>query len=166
MANTQTLSAPIGIIKMINPQTGQVVTIGKMKNIRVTETFRRLDIKGIGQLYPVERPIVDWSGSMTAQSVVVNLHEAGMSGAPNRETNDPERFANTLLMNEQGLQVLLYRKVRDVVNPTTGIVESILEEPVAVIKDAFIDRWSFDLVEGQVMGKDQDFTYLTPILAQ
>lgn len=161
-----TLSAPLGLIKMINPQTGQVVTVGKLKNIRVTETFRRLDVKGIGALYPSERPIVDWNGSFTAQSVVIDLHASGFSGAPNRDTNDPIKFANTLLLNEQGLQVFLYRKTIGTLNPTTGIVESVLEAPVAVISDAFIDRWSFDLVEGNIMGKDQDFTYLTPILAQ
>lgn len=165
MAN-QTMQAALGVIKMINPQTNQVVTIGKMKNIRVTETFRRIDVKGIGQLYPVERPVVDWSGSLTAQTTVVDLHKAGFAGAPNRATNDALKFANTLLLNEQGLQIFLYRKAANQINPNTGIVETVLEEPVAVINNAFIDRWAFDLVEGQVMAKDQDFTYLTPILAQ
>ncbi len=162
---TNTMTAALGIIKMINPQTNQLITIGKMKNVRVTETFRRIDVKGIGALYPVERPVVDWSGSFSAQTVVVDLHNAGFSGTPNRDTNDPVKFANTLMLNEQGLQVFLYRKAANQINPATGIVETILEEPVAVINDAFIDRWAFDLVEGQVMAKDQDFTYLTPILA-
>ena len=163
-SSNKSISAPLALIKM-NDGMGGLKTIGKMKNIRVTETFRRLDVKGIGQLYPVERPIVDWSGTLTCQSFVVNLQEAGFTGAPNRKTNDPEKFANTLLMNETGVQIFLYKKVKDVVN-ANGIVETILEEPIAIIQDAFIERESFDLVEGQVMGKDQDFSYLTPILTE
>ena len=162
MANTKVISAPIALIKM-NDGNGGFKTIGKMKNIRVTETFRRLDVKGIGQLYPVERPVTDWTGTLTCQSFVVDLNAAGITGSPNRLTNDPQKFANTLLMNETGVAIFLYRKIKDVVNQF-GIVESILEEPITAIYDAFIERESFDLVEGQVMGKDQDFSYLTPIL--
>lgn len=160
---TKVLSAPLALIKQSDGQGG-FKTIGKMKNIRVTETFRRLDIKGIGQLYPVERPVIDWSGTMTCQSFVIDLQASGLVGAPNRNTNDAEKFANTLLMNETGIEVHMYRKIKSGVNPDTGIVENIGEDVIAVIKDAFIERESFDLVEGQVMGKDQDFSYLTPIL--
>lgn len=160
----KSITASLALIKM-NDGLGGLKTIGKMKNIRVTETFRRLDVKGIGQLYAVERPVVDFSGTLTCQSMVVSLQKAGFTGAPNRQTNDPEKFANTLLMNETGIQIYLYKKVRDVVN-SDGIVETILEEVIAIIQDAFIERESFDLVEGQVMGKDQDFSYLTPILGE
>ncbi len=163
MANEKTITAPIAIIK-VSDGNGGFKTIGKMKNIRVTETFRRIDVKGIGAFYPSERPPVDWNGTLTCQSFVVNLALAGMIGAPNRQTNDPEKFANTLLMNEKGISIFLYKKVKNEVNPATGIVESILEEPITAIHDAFIERESFDLVEGQVMGKDQDFSYLTPVL--
>ncbi|NCU26938.1 hypothetical protein EOM86_09500 [Candidatus Nomurabacteria bacterium] len=159
----KSITAPLALIKM-NDGQGNFVTVGKMRNIRVTESIRRLDVKGIGQLYPVERPVIDWSGTLTCSSFVVNLHRAGITGSPNRLTNDPQKFANTLLMNEQGVQIYLYKKVKNEVNPTTGIVESILEEPITVIKDAYIERESFDIVEGQVMGKDQDFSYLTPVL--
>lgn len=164
MANTKVISAPIALIKSIDPSTGSPVIIGKMKNIRVTETFRRLDVKGIGQLYPVERPIVDWSGSLTCQSFVVDLFKAGFQNSPNRNTNDPEKFANTLLLNDQGIQIFMYRKIIQTTD-SYGIVTSILEDPITAIYDAYIERDSFDIVEGQVMGKDQDFSYLTPILA-
>lgn len=164
-ASSKSITAPLAIIKMLDPSTGNLKVIGKMKNIRVTETFRRLDVKGIGQLYPVERPIVDWSGTLTCQSMVVDLQEAGFTGSPNRETNDAQKFANTLLMNDVGVQIYLYKKIKDTID-TFGIVQTILEEPIAIIQDAYIERESFDLVEGQVMGKDQDFSYLTPILAQ
>ena len=162
-SNSKVLTAPLAIIKSMDDQ-GNLVTIGKMKNIRVTESFRRIDVKGIGQFYPVERPAIDWQGSLSCSSYVIDLERAGFRGSPNRNTNDAEKFANTLLLNEMGISVYLYKKAKNVVNPTTGIIESVLEEPIAKIRECFIERQTFDVSEGTVAGSDQEFSYLKPIL--
>jgi hypothetical protein len=163
MANeSKTLTAPIAVIKV---QVGsELKIIGKMRNIRITETIRRLDIKGIGKLYPDEKAVVDWAGTLTAGSFMIDLKNSGISGSPNRNTNDPEKFANTLLLDEKGVDVYLYKKVKNVVNPTTGIVESVVEDLITVCRNCFAERDAIDLSEGQSAGRDQDFSYLIPIL--
>jgi hypothetical protein len=158
----KSITAPLALIKAI--VNGQLKTIGKIKTIRVTESISRVDVKGIGTLYPKERPVTNWSGTFTASSYLINLKEAGFSGSPNRNTNDAEKFANTLLLNDIGIQIHVYRKIKGELNPNTGIVESVLEEPFAIIENAFIETESFDISEGQVGGRDQSFSYLTPIL--
>lgn len=157
----RTLTAPIAIIKA---QVGdELKVIGRMRNIRVTESIRRYPTKGIGEIYPQELLAVDWSGTLTAQSYFINLKTAGLT-APNRKTNDPVKFANTLLLEENGIDVYIYRKVKNEVNPDTGIIETIVEDLVASIRHAFVEREAFDIAENQVSGRDQDFSYSLPIL--
>jgi hypothetical protein len=143
---------------------GNMTTIGKIRNIRVSESIRRIDVKGIGEFYPKEKCPVDWAGSINCQSFLVDLKTTGIIGSPNRNTNDAEKFANTILLDEQGVDIFIYRKVKDQVNPVTGIVETIVEDIVAAIRNCFIERESFDITDGQVAGRDQDFSYLTPVL--
>ncbi len=156
------LTSPIAIIKA---QVGsELRTIGRMRNLRVTETFRRIDVKGIGELFPIEKAPVDWQGSLTCQSFMIDLQQAGLTGAPNRLTNDVQKFANTLLLDEQGIDVYIYKKIKETVNPTTGIVETVLEELIAAIRGCYVEREGFDITDGQVSGRDQDFTYINPVL--
>lgn len=157
----KTLSAPLALIKA--NVGGSLKVIGKMRDVRVTETFRREKTKGIGELFPKENNVVDWAGTLSCSSFFVDLIEAGIN-VPNRKTNDPVKFANTILLDEDGIDVYLYRKIKNVTNETTGIVETIAEELIAPIRMAFIERDSFHITENQLSGRDQEFTYNTPIL--
>ena len=158
----KTLTAPLAIIKA--NIGGVTKTVGFIKDVKISETITRADVKGIGTLYPKERPVMNWSGSFTAGSYFIDLKKAGLSGSPNRLTNDAEKFANTLLLNDTGIQVHIYRKMANEINPSTGIVESIEENKVATIENAFIESDSFNISEGSVSGRDQTFSYIRPIL--
>ena len=46
MANTRVMTAPIAIIQING------VNVGKMKNVRITESIRRGRVTGIGALTP------------------------------------------------------------------------------------------------------------------
>ena len=50
MGNTRVMTAPLAIIKINS------VTVGKMKNVRITETIRRGRVTGVGRLNPEELP--------------------------------------------------------------------------------------------------------------
>lgn len=151
----QVLTAPIAEIK----HNG--VTVGKMRNIRVTESFRRMVVKGLGELTPQELPVTDWTGTLTCSYFEIDFQNSGLP-AITRRTGSLEDFKNQIFFDENGLDIVIYKKVRGAVDPTTGLVGSELQE-VASIEGCFLDREGMDLSEGQVAGHDQDFTYINPI---
>lgn len=163
----RTLTAPLGVIKVMDRE-GVLHIVGKLRNIRVSETFRRLEIKELGTPYPQELPFVDWTGSFNAGRYFVDLKHRTMN-APNRGTSDPESFANTLLLKERGFIISLYKKSD---NPDlgyqesdTGFVTEVGLEHVITINQAFIEGDNIDLSIGQAAGNDQQFRYLRPVLA-
>ena len=153
------MTAPIAIIK----HNGNV--IGKMKNVRITETLRRGRVSGLGELTPQELPALEWNGTLNAQFYLVDFRDTGVPNANPRTINaNTEEYVDNVLLDENGVQIDIFKKVdAGTVNATTGLIESILE-PFATIESAFIDREGFDITEGQISGKDQDFTYMKPIL--
>jgi len=55
------LTAPLALIKVNG------VTIGKMKNLRITETFRRGRVSGIGEVVASEVPVLEFNGTVTSE---------------------------------------------------------------------------------------------------
>ena len=152
------MTAPLAVIVVNN------LAVGKMKNIRVTENIQRGDVRGLGELLPVEKPAVSWNGTLTCSFYTVDLVKSGLPQSIHRETGDVNEFVNSLLLQELGVDIYIYKKEATVVDATTGLVTEIGEGDFAVIRKAFTDSQSFDISEGQVSGMDQSFTYLIPIL--
>ena len=156
------MTAPLAIIKINS------VTVGKMKNVRVTENLRRGRVSGIGELIVKELPVIEWSGSLSCSSYSINfnklLNESNIGTF--RNLGNVEAWKNALLLQEVGIQVELLRKVKDgEIDAETGAVNT-RYETYAVIKEAFVTREGFDLQEGQISGRDTEFEYLEPILYQ
>ena len=154
------MTAPIAIIKI----NGKAV--GKMKNVRITEQIRRGRVTGIGTLTPSELPAVEWSGTMSCSAYNINfnlLNNVSQIGTF-RQGTDKVTWQNAILMQEDGLQIDVMKKVKDgVINPETGLVNT-KYEVFATVKGAFATREGFDIQEGQISGRDTDFEYLEPIL--
>lgn len=151
------LTAPLALIKV------QGVTVGLMKNIRCTETIRRGRVSGIGELTPQELAALEWNGQMTCQFYTMKFEETGIPDALKRNAPSLEAWVDNVLLQEDGVDVTIFKKVQDVVNPQSGLIEAELEE-YATISGCFIDREAFDISEGQISGQDQDFSYITPII--
>ena len=163
----RTLTAPLGVIKVMD-KSGTLQIVGKLRNIRISETFRRIEIKELGTPYPSELPFVDWSGSLTAGRYFVDLNNRTLN-APNRGTADAEAFANTILLLEEGFQISLYKKAAagaDFAQDADGFVTSYGLEHMITIESAFIEGDNIDLSVGQAAGNDQQFRYLRPVLAK
>ena len=158
MASPKVMTAPLAIIK-----TKAGVEIGKMKNIRIRETIRRTPVKGLGVLIPSEMPATDWSGSLQCAFYLINLKATGLPLSIHRDTNQVKEFVDSLLLNEDGVDVYLYRKTPKKVD-ANGIVTETGEEPLAVIRGVLIDSDGFDISEGQIAGRDQSFQYMNPVL--
>jgi len=154
---SKTMSAPLAIIK----KDGK--PIGLMKDIRVTETFRRQKVTGLGRLIPRERPLTDWDGQFSCGFYTINLKETGIPDAVQRDVPGIQEWIDNVLLQEDGVDVTIFKKVKDVLDTETGLITPKLEE-FATIRAAFVERDSFDISEGQVSGQNQDFVYNQPIL--
>ena len=154
------MTAPLAIIQINS------VTVGKMKNVRVTEQIRRGRVTGLGTLTPSELPALEWSGSLTCSSYTINfnlLANVAKKGTF-RNANSLAEWANAILLQEDGLEISILRKVKDgQINTETGLVNS-KYETFAKVAGAFATREGFDIQEGQISGRDTEFEYLTPIL--
>jgi hypothetical protein len=160
--NTRVMTAALAVIKV----AGQAV--GRMRSIRVTETFRRGDVRGLGEILSQERPVVGWDGSMTCGFYTIDLKRLGNVASSkfglNRQAGDLKTFVNTLILNEQGFEIYIYKKMAEVVDAQTGLVTSVGEGEFAVIENALPENQSFDINEGAISGTDMSFSYLNPIL--
>lgn len=158
----RSMTAPLAVIKV----AGQ--TVGRMRSIRVNETFRRGDIRGLGEIASQEKPIVGWDGSFTCSYYTIDLKKLGTVSASkfgiNREAGDPRKFINTLLLNEVPFDLYIYKKFAETIDATTGLVTDVGDGDFAVIENILQENQSFDINEGAVSGSDASFTYLTPIL--
>jgi len=160
MPQTKTMTAPLAIIQINS------VTVGKMKNVRITENIRRGRVTGIGRLNPEELPAIEWSGSMSCSSYSINFNLLANKIAKGsfRNAQTIEDWANAILLQEDGLEISILRKVKDgAIDPQTGMVQ-VKYETFAKVNGAFVTREGFDIQEGQISGRDTEFEYLEPIL--
>ena len=158
--NERTMTAPLAIVQVNG------VTIGKMRNIRVTEQIRRGRVSGLGRLTAEELPALEWSGSLSCSSYTINfnllMNKSKLGTFRNAQTiND---WANAILLQEDGLEISLLRKVKDgEIDPESGMVKT-KYQTFAKVNAAFATREGFDVQEGQISGRDTEFEYLEPIL--
>ena len=158
--NQRVMTAPIALIQ-INGQT-----VGKMKNVRITETIRRGRVTGIGRLAASEIPALEWTGNLSCSSYTINFNLlANVSKLGTfRNAATVEEWANAILLQEDGLEFAILRKVQDgQIDPETGMVNTKFET-FAKVNGAFANREGFDVQEGQISGRDTEFEYLEPIL--
>ena len=160
MENQKVMTAPLAIIQINS------VTVGKMKNVRITENIRRGRVAGVGQLNPSELPALEWQGQMSCSSYTINFNLLAnkLKKGTFRNAGSLESWANAILLQEDGLEIALLRKVKDgEIDADTGLVATKYEN-FAKVNGAFVTREGFDLQEGQISGRDTDFEYLEPIL--
>ena len=160
MEDKRVMTAPLAIIQINS------VTVGKMKNVRITENIRRGRVAGVGQLNPSELPALEWQGQMSCSSYTINFNLLAnkLKKGTFRNAGSLESWANAILLQEDGLEIALLRKVKDgEIDADTGLVATKYEN-FAKVNGAFATSAGFDLQEGQISGRDTDFEYLEPIL--
>lgn len=159
-AGERSMTAPLAIIQINS------VTVGKMKNIRITENVRRGRVAGLGRLNASELPPLEWQGTLSCSSYTINFNLLlnKLKKGFYRNAGTLEQWANALLLEEDGLEISILRKVKDgEIDADTGLVNT-KYETFAKVAAAFVTREGFDIQEGQISGRDADFEYLDPIL--
>ncbi len=140
------------------------IPIAKIKSLQISETIQRGSVRGLGSLTKSEVPptAVDCTASFDFYNV--DLLESSIPGANPREFQTVKEWSDNLLLMD-GVQVEIYKKVTDFIDPVTKLVKA-KKQIFATIQDMFIDSDRWSLSEGQVSDKSQNFQYLTPILFQ
>ena len=161
----QVLTGALAIIK-INGQP-----IGKMRNIRVTENINRGRVSGIGELTPQELPSMQWNGTVSCSFYSISWATdgvAGIDGSPDigitRTASTVAEWVEHVVLQEQGVDLDIFKKVQDAIDPVTGQLKNVTPEPFARIEGMFLDRDGFDITENGISGRDQDFTFMNPII--
>ena len=160
MSKERVFTAPLAVIQINS------VTVGKMKNVRITESIRRGRVSGLGRLNPDELPALEWSGSLSCSSYSINFNLLvnKLKKGTYRNSGTIEEWANAILMQEDGLEIAILRKVKDgEIDLETGLVKT-KYETFAKVSGAFATREGFDVQEGQISGRDTEFEYTDPIL--
>ena len=153
-------TAPLAVIQINS------VTVGKMKNVRITENIRRGRGSGLGRLNPEELPALEWTGSLSCSSYTINFNLLAnkLKKGTFRNAGTIEEWANAILMQEDGLEIAILKKVKDgEIDLETGLVKT-KYETFAKVSGAFATREGFDVQEGQISGRDTEFEYTDPIL--
>lgn len=159
-SNEKVMTAPLAIIQING------VTVGKMKNVRVTENIRRGRVTGIGRLNPEELPALEWTGTLTCSSYTINFNLLvnKLKKGAFRNAGTLEEWASAILLQEDGLEIAILRKVKDgEIDAETGLAKT-KYKTFAKTVGAFMTREGFDIQEGQISGRDTEFEYLQPIL--
>lgn len=153
---SKVFTGPLAIIRVNG------IAVGKMKSIRCTENIRRAPVVGLGQLTASEYAPLSWTGTLNCGAFMIDLSKQLFPGSLLRQVQTVKEWEDTLLLSNDGIQIDILRKVKDV-QLITGVIVPKLEV-FASIKGAFLNRESFDISDGQISGRDVDFEYSTPIL--
>jgi len=164
----QVLTGALAIIKIDGKP------IGKMKNIRVTETINRGRVSGIGELTPQELPAQQWNGTLSCSFYSIQYETDGVGGVDGTGgvadkgittvAGSIGEWVDHVLLQDTGVDLDIYKKVQDAIDPTTGLLKANNPIPWARIEGMFLDRDGFDITENGISGRDQDFTYKNPII--
>lgn len=159
------LTGSIAIIK----SKGKV--IGKLKSWRITENITRGDVQGIGTVYSSEVPVLKYKGSLSCSMVSISYKDGiipdairrGISTIASQALVGNASFEDNLVLEDQGLTIECYKKVKDAVDPTTGFIKPKVT-PYVIVTSAFIESSGLDISEAAISGTDQSFTFLDPII--
>jgi hypothetical protein len=163
MAKEPVLTGAIALIKV----DGQV--IGRMRSVRCQESIRRQAVRGIGTILPSEQAVVEWEGTLSCDFMEVDFSKSGITNAirrifPNIASNvlnGGASFEDQLVLDTEGVQVDIFKKVSDVID-ASGVIKPKLK-PYAIVKNCLIESDSFDISEGSISGHSQSFKYLVPL---
>lgn len=164
--NGRVLTGAIAIIKV------QGIPVGKMRSIRYSENMRRMPVRGIGTIFASELAVVEWDGQLTCDFFEIRFQTTGIKNAilrnftssRSRIADGLDSFEDQLVLEQEGVQIDIFKKVTDVIDPATKIIKP-KAVPYAVIGRAFIESDGFDISESGISGHNQSFKCLDPILS-
>lgn len=169
MASEPVITGAIAIIKVGG------VPVGLMRSVRVNESTRRVPVRGLGSVVTKEAPVVEWNGTVSCSFFEISYEKSGVKNAIRRDVgvgnalsqiasgiNTPN-FEDNLVLDTVGVQLDIYKKLTDVIDPATGLIVPKVV-PYATIGHCLIESDNVSIDDGNVSGRDQTFIYLDPIV--
>lgn len=158
---SSTLTGPLAVIKV----NGQV--IGKMKTVRYNENLSRGRVGGLGTLNPMEVPAIAWDGTLSCESYLIEFNatifnDSDLGKSFYRKVQTIEDFINTVLLQEQGLQVDVLRKVK-ASQDSKGVITPGFEV-FASFTGVFITRDGMEITENGIGGRNAEFNVINPVV--
>lgn len=169
MAKDQVLTGALAIIKV----NGQAV--GLMRNVRISESTRRVPVRGLGSILPKEAPVTEWAGTLSCSFWEISYEKSGIPNAIRRDVGlgnaasqiasgiNSANFEDQLVLDPDGVQIDLFKKITDVIDPNTKLINP-KAIPYAIVGRCLIESDNINIDEGNVSGRDQSFVYLDPVL--
>jgi hypothetical protein len=154
------------------------IIVGKMKDVRINESFRRVRVsKGLGSIFADEFAVTEWNGTLSCSFMEIDYKQSGIPfgvlrtflsanimsqiGAGVTAAN----FEDNLVLDYNGVTVEVYKKLQDVIDPVTRLITP-SAVPYATVNQCFIDSDNVNISEGQIAGRDQSFQYLLPVVVK
>lgn len=151
------LTGAIAVVK-VNGQP-----IGKMRGITITENIGRQDVRGLGRITVAEAPAITHAGTLRAQFFEIEYKKSGFPNAVRRDVSTIQQFEDNVLLDTDGIQVDVFKKVEDFVDPNTGLRRAKLK-PQYIVTRVLFESEDIDVNDGQISGRNQSFKFLDPIL--
>jgi len=136
--------------------------IGRMRNISWTEDMSRGEVRGIGTALTSEVPILSWGGRGSCDFYEIDFTSTGLGGI-NRNVKTNQEFDDQLLLEGDGIQIDIFKKVTDLIDETGKKIPKAV--PYAILGQVYIDTEGANITENTISGHNIGFRYLNPILS-
>lgn len=156
-ASKRVLTGAVAIIKYRGK------AIGHMRTVTATENIARTNVYQLGSVIPLESAATQWSGTLSCGFWHIDLKRSGVPNALKRDVNSNEEFENNIVLDPDGVQIDVYKREADVIDPETKKITP-RESPHFSIRRAFITSDTVNINEGAISGKDQSFNYIDPMI--
>jgi hypothetical protein len=156
MAVETVLTGAIAIIRV----AGTVV--GRMRTISVNENISRGEVSGIGTIFTIEAPPLRHGGTVSCDFYEVDFTRSPIANAIRRDVQTNQQFQDQLCLLENGVQIDIFRKIRDVLDDNGLVIPAVI--PMVTLTRVLIDGDGFNIAEGAIAGHNQSFRFLDPIL--
>jgi hypothetical protein len=93
--------------------------------------------------------------------MMINLNDSGLPDAVKRDVPSIQQWVDNVLLQETGVDLVLLKKEKISANPDGNINAGFTE--IGVIKNLFLTSDSFNISEGSISARNQEFVYTTPI---
>jgi hypothetical protein len=139
-------------------------TAGFVRNISFTENIQRQDIRGLGNLYPVESPAVSASNTFNVDMFFIDFSQPVVKKLINRY-GGVDQLMNTLALGDIPISINIYKRTIAGIDSTTKLVTEVNRsgQEIAVLRNCFVDSQNWSLAEGGIAAMTTSGRYLSPV---
>lgn len=136
---------------------------GHIRNITWTETYQRVEIRGIGRLNALEVPVVSESNTFSLDNYFIDFSLEYVQKLLNR-TGGAQALLRTITQGELPTSIVIFEKI-SVIDPNTKLATSLNRtgKEKVTLTDCYVDAQTWNLTEAGISTMNVNGRYLTPI---